>query len=103
MYPERAGMPEIVDWNGAEPADALAQAVRHLAEGRLVALPTESLYEVAAPALRAESVVALGVLAAETPAVVLTGPAEVYDWLPLLRGPGARLVRKPEPSAWRLR
>jgi protein-tyrosine phosphatase len=97
-------MPEIVDWHGQAPAEELVRAVAALADGSLVALPTESLYEVAAPALNPAAVARLAELAgsAEPPALVLTGAAEATDWLPLLPAPAMRLVRKFGPGPWTL-
>jgi L-threonylcarbamoyladenylate synthase len=97
-------MPEIVDWPGQAPAEALERAVTALAEGRLVAVPTESLYEVAGSALDPAAVARLAEIAGsvEPPALVLTGAAEATDWLPSLPAPGMRLVRKLGPGPWTL-
>ena len=97
-------MPEIVDWDGTDIAEVLTRAAHALTAGRVVALPTESVYELAAPALNADAVAQLQAMAGafEPPAVVLTGAAELADWLPLLDGPGARLVRKLGPAPWKL-
>jgi protein-tyrosine phosphatase len=82
----------------------LNQVVQHWAAGQLVVLPTESTYEASASALHPEAVQRLAGLAApgERPALVLTSPAEVSDWLPLLRGPGLRCVRRLPPAQWQL-
>jgi protein-tyrosine-phosphatase/tRNA A37 threonylcarbamoyladenosine synthetase subunit TsaC/SUA5/YrdC len=93
-------MPEIVDWHGEDPAEVLPRLNRALAAGKLVALPTESVYEVAAAALVPEGVARLQRIGA--PAVVLAGQAEAVDWLPFMPGPARRLMRKAGAGPWRL-
>jgi L-threonylcarbamoyladenylate synthase len=66
--------------------------MRHLVHGDCVALPTESTYELVASALQPDAVGRLRKLG--HPAVVISEYAELADWLPLLRGAGARLFRK---------
>jgi protein-tyrosine phosphatase len=95
-------MPEIVDWHGQTPAEVLPRLVRALAAGRLVALPTESVYEVAASALDPAAVARLQAITVEPPAVVLSQSAEALDWLPYLPAPAGRLLRKLGPAPWKL-
>ncbi len=97
-------MAETVDWRTNAPDSVLSEIVRRWADGRLVVLPTEATYEAAASALDANAVRQLFALAGPdvTPAVVLMSPAEVYDWLPFLRGPGLRFVRRLPPGQWQL-
>jgi L-threonylcarbamoyladenylate synthase len=97
-------MPEIVDWHGQAPAEVLPRVVRALAAGQLVAVPTESVYEVAASALDPAAVARLQAIAGpdEVPAVVLTGSAEAVDWLPYLPAPARRLLRKLGAAPWKL-
>ncbi len=55
---------------------------------------------IAASALHPEAATTLGNLATvnQTPAIALLDYAELFDWLPLLRGAGARLFRKLGPG-----
>jgi protein-tyrosine phosphatase len=103
-FRESVSMPEIVAWHGGEPAEVLSRAVGALAEGRLVALPTESTYELAGSALAPAAVARLREAAggAEPVAVVLTGSAEALDWLPQMNPLGRRLLRKFGPGDWKL-
>jgi protein-tyrosine phosphatase len=93
-------MPEIVDWHGEEFEEVVPRVAHALASGALVALPTESTYEVAASALVPAAVQRLQYIGA--PAMVITASAEARDWLPFLPPPAARLVRKFGAGAWRL-
>src|SRR5262245_28391308 len=52
-----AGMAQVVDWRSAsQPREVLRGAAQALAEGRLVAFPTETVYGLAASALHPEAV-----------------------------------------------
>jgi L-threonylcarbamoyladenylate synthase len=97
-------MPQIVDWHGQAPAEVLPSVARALAAGGLIALPTESTYEVAASALDADAVARLQAIAgpADPPAIVLSSGAEARDWLPYLALPAQRLLRKLGPAPWKL-
>jgi protein-tyrosine phosphatase len=97
-------MPEIIDWHGDDAVMVLGRIVRALQEGKVVVLPTESTYEIAAAALNPAAVAALQAIAgiADPPALVLTGRAEADDWLPFLPAPASRLVRKLGCGAWKL-
>ncbi len=99
-----SSMSEIIDWHGETPAEVLPRVVRALAAGQVVALPTESVYEVVASALDPAAVARLQAIAgpAETPAIVLADGVEVRDWLPYLPLPAQRLLRKLGPAPWQL-
>src|SRR5262245_13326749 len=82
-------MTERISW---QPNELPKQVIRHLLEGRAVALPTESTYEIVGSALNPDSL--SQVSANQYPALVLFDFGELFDWMPLLRGAGARLFRK---------
>jgi L-threonylcarbamoyladenylate synthase len=95
-------MAYILSWQSNELS---AIVIRHLTEGRCVVLPTESTYEIVASALNPAAATTFGKLATanQAPAIVLFDYAELFDWLPLLRGAGARLFRKLGPGSIVLR
>ena len=70
--------------------------IRHLFEGRCVAIPSEATYEVVASALNPDALAGLAMN--QQPAVVLFDYAELFDWMPRLRGAGARLFRRLGPG-----
>ena len=90
-------MGAILPWQPNESCDLV---IRHLVEGRCVALPTESTYEIVASALHPEAVARLGrfASAAAQPALILGDFANLHDWLPLLQGAPARIYRKMGPG-----
>jgi protein-tyrosine-phosphatase/tRNA A37 threonylcarbamoyladenosine synthetase subunit TsaC/SUA5/YrdC len=91
-------MTAIISW---QPNVTSSDVIRNLLEGRSIALPTESTYEVVASALSAPSLANLP--KDQTAAMVLFDFAECFDWMPLLRGPGVRLFKKLWPSPVTLR
>ncbi len=88
-------MPDVVTWRPEEAIKLIAQIVARLRAGELVAVPTESGYEVAAAALNPDAVAELAQLAGPgvQPAVLLGQADEALDWLPSLRGTAVRLAR----------
>jgi L-threonylcarbamoyladenylate synthase len=91
-------MAVTVPW---QPDVTCRQVIAHLAAGECVALPTESSVAIVASALQGRAVAQLKRIAGdEVPAVALADVAEVSDWLPLLVGAGARLVRKLGPGPY---
>ena len=90
-------MAVIHSWQPNESCDLL---IRHLARGDCVALPTEATYEIVASALHPEAVARLRGFAPpeHVPAIVVHDFANLFDWLPLLRGAGARIFRKMGPG-----
>ena len=82
-------MAEIVVWQPNETSD---QVLQLLAAGGCVALPTESTYEIVASALNPDAAARLQKIA--VPAIVVSDYPQLFDWLPQLRGAGARLFRK---------
>src|SRR5271166_2055788 len=78
-------MSAILPW---QPNESCNLVMRHLVDGDCVALPTESTYELVASALQPDAVGRVRQLG--QPAFVITENSELADWLPLLRGAGAR-------------
>lgn len=101
--PERSTAPE---WVGLEHADDLRdvvhRAVACLAQGGVVALPTDTDYALAASALHPESVKRLarikGLIAPRPMPIALIGPVEVRDWVPALSLVGQRLATRGWPG-----
>jgi protein-tyrosine phosphatase len=92
-------MPDVCDWQTTtEPRAAIRQAVRLLRAGRVVALPTETGYVLAASALAPSVLPVLREKAPGTAALALRGAAEVHDWAPGLGGPARRLARRLWPG-----
>jgi protein-tyrosine phosphatase len=95
-------MPEILDWQCADPRQGLVRAARLLAGGRLVAFPTEAGYTVAASALHPGAVA--GLAGAGGPddggrlTVAVGGPGEALDWAPAIGRLGRRLARRCWPG-----
>jgi protein-tyrosine phosphatase len=93
-----ARMPQILQLNGAEdPRDLVHRAVQQLAEGRLVGLPTETQYTVAAFALakRAAELAEIGsALRADQPSLALKNQWEALDYLPMMPSLGRKLMRR---------
>src|SRR5262245_4710981 len=89
-------MTQIVEWPGDDSRQLLAQARSHIVAGRLVIVPTEIGYECLGNALDFDAVSKLGAFAgaAESVSLALATPVEVFDWLPLFRGVGPRLIRR---------
>jgi protein-tyrosine-phosphatase/tRNA A37 threonylcarbamoyladenosine synthetase subunit TsaC/SUA5/YrdC len=81
-------MASMLPW---QPEETCRQVLAHLAKGECVALPTESTYVLVGSALHPSTVERLACGGAE---LALSDVAQVADWLPLLRGAGARLVHK---------
>jgi L-threonylcarbamoyladenylate synthase len=95
-------MVEVLDWRRADPREALALALRLLAEGELVAFPTEAGYVASACALHGAAVGRLQKIAEKSGqgrlAVAVGGPGAAVDWLPGLAAVGRRLVRRCWPG-----
>jgi protein-tyrosine phosphatase len=96
-------MPDVVDWQRADPREALVRALRLLAPGGgLVAFPTEAGYAVAANALDPGAVEVLHQSAGRSEpgrlAVAVGGPGEALDWAPDLGPVGRRLARRCWPG-----
>jgi protein-tyrosine phosphatase len=95
-------MPEVLDWQSADPRSTLRRSVRLLAAGRLVAFPTETAYAVAAWGLVAEAVTQLpaadGAANDSALSLAVRGAAEALDWVPSLSRLARRLTRRCWPG-----
>ncbi len=93
-------MPERIDLSRADdPRDVVHRAVACLAQGGVVALPTDSGYAVVAGALHPSAVARLARIFEESPAatgnrpaLLLKGPDEVADWAKVDSDSGRRLL-----------
>jgi L-threonylcarbamoyladenylate synthase len=96
-------MTEVLEWQKvANSPDLIRRAVQALAEGQLVAFPTETVYGLAASALVPEAVERLcrgkGRSENKPLALALGGPAEALDWVPQMSPLGWRLARRCWPG-----
>jgi L-threonylcarbamoyladenylate synthase len=94
-------MTEVFDWQTiADPRGVLRRVVRALRAGRVVLLPTESEYALAASALRPEAVARLRLdgAAGPLPLVAVRGPGEARDWVPDMAPLPRRLARRVWPG-----
>jgi protein-tyrosine phosphatase len=96
-------MPQVVDWrNAANQQEVVDQAARALREGRLVAFPTEAVYELAAHAPVPDAVARLqqrGRAVAEEPTLALRDVADLRAWVPDAGPLAERLARRCWPGA----
>lgn len=95
--------PLVLDVTAAEdPRDAVHRAVQALAEGKLVALPTETVYIAAASALSDQAVERLLALRSgklDSPATLaVRSTDEVLDYVPQMPTIGERLARRCWPG-----
>lgn len=96
-------MAEVLDWRrGADPQLVIRRAVRALAEGQLVAFPSETVYETAASALVPHAVerlmAAKGATQAHPLTVAVPTAAHALDWVPAMSALGRRLARRCWPG-----
>ena len=95
--------PEVLDLRGADdPRDVVHRAVERLAQGGLVALPTETVYGIAANVLAPSAVARLIELKQRQtgrplPLGIKSGD-EAFDWVPAMSPLGRRLVRRCWPG-----
>ena len=91
--------PERLDLLGADdPRDAIHRAVACLAQGGVVALPTEAGYVLAAGALCAKAVERLRAASDGPISIVLRGPGELGDWVRDATPVARRLSRRAWPG-----
>jgi protein-tyrosine phosphatase len=96
-------MPEVLDWrNAADPRPLVHRAARALAEGEVVAFPTDTVYALAASALIPEAVEKLcrsTKRGDERPlTLAVRGAGEALDWVPDMSPLGRRLARRCWPG-----
>lgn len=95
--------PYVIDVRGAEDSrDVVHRAVQALAEGKLVAFPTETSYGLAAAARDATAVARLlevtGRTADEPPPLAVKGAEQACDYVPHMTPLARRLVRRCWPG-----
>ena len=91
-------MPEVLDWqHAARPRELIERTVRALVEGQLVALPTETVYGLAACALVPEAVARLqqskGRPVEKPLTLALREASDALDWVPEMSS--ARMILPP--------
>jgi tRNA threonylcarbamoyl adenosine modification protein (Sua5/YciO/YrdC/YwlC family) len=96
-------MPEVLDWRtAADPRPLVHRAARALAEGEVVAFPTDTVYALAASALIPEAVERLCRSTKRGDDRPLTlavrGAGEALDWVPDMSALGRRLARRCWPG-----
>lgn len=96
-------MPVVIDVNAAEdPRDLVHRAVQALAEGKLVAFPTDTLYCVAASATHPSAVARLATIGeSQTPrelTLAIKSADEAWDYAPRLAPMAVRLARRCWPG-----
>jgi protein-tyrosine phosphatase len=96
-------MPEVLDWrSAADPRPLVYRAARALAEGEIVAFPTDTVYALAASALIPEAVEKLCRSKKrddERPmTLAVRGADEALDWVPEMSPLGRRLTRRCWPG-----
>ncbi len=94
-------MPPVLDWNRAEdPRDVVHLAVQALAEGQLIALPTEAGYVLAASGLQPAAVERLlpWLEAGDRLTLCLRSPDEALDYAPGLTAVGQRVASQLWPG-----
>lgn len=93
--------PAIIDVQKADDRrDVVHRAVQALAEGQVVALPTDTSYALAASALSATAISRLGEIQADPNGVVLAlrSAEEALDFIPDMSSVGRRIVRRGWPG-----
>jgi protein-tyrosine phosphatase len=96
-------MTQVLDWqNAADPRAIIQHAADVLRAGRLVAFPTETVYGLAASALRPEAVERLcqgkGRPDARPLTLAIGGAGDAPDWVPGMSALGRRLARRCWPG-----
>src|SRR3954449_2227635 len=100
---ESPTQPERIDLSLADdPRDVVHRAVACLAQGGIIGLATETVYGLAACALRPAAVARLRQIqeldASSALTLLLREPGEVADWVPHVSALGRRLARRAWPG-----
>jgi tRNA threonylcarbamoyl adenosine modification protein (Sua5/YciO/YrdC/YwlC family) len=100
---EFSGMTQVVELQANKaPREVIQRALEALAEGQLVAFPTETVYGVAASALKREGVERLrkgkGRPESKPLTLAITSAAEALDWVPEMSHLGRRLANRCWPG-----
>jgi protein-tyrosine phosphatase len=94
-------MPDLLNWRQRPPQDALRIVTQNLAEGRLVAFPTDTSYIVTASALHPEAILRLSQATGRPESrliVAVRGLGEGLDWVPDMSLLGRRLAGRVWPG-----
>src|SRR6516225_700517 len=96
-------MTEVLEWESAPTSRSVVQrACQALAQGELVAFPTETVYGLAASALLADAVERLrhskGRPEDKPLTLAIAGAADARDWVPGMSALGLRLARRCWPG-----
>src|SRR5947208_1408646 len=96
-------MPEILDWQSAtDPRQVVDRAAQALADGLLVAFPTETVYGIAASVARPDAVERLaqskGRSESKPLALAISGAADAFQWVPGMSRLAQRLARRTWPG-----
>ncbi|MCU0710545.1 MAG: Sua5/YciO/YrdC/YwlC family protein [Pirellula sp.] len=94
-------MSKVIDWKSAsDPRDVVHLAVQAIAEGHIVAVPSDCSYMLLASGLHQASVAQLSQLAQtgklQAPAVMLRSPAELSDYFP----DSPQAIKRFAPKVW---
>jgi protein-tyrosine phosphatase len=96
-------MSKVIDWKSAsDPRDVVHLAVQAIAEGHVVAVPSDCSYLLVASGLQKDSVAQLSQLSqtrkTQSPSLVLRAPAELQDYFPSVSPAIRRLAAKVWPG-----
>src|SRR5262245_31478019 len=96
-------MPDVLDWRSApDPRPLVRRAAQALAEGGVVAFPTDTVYTLAASALIPEAVERLrsskGTPDDRPLTLAVRGAADALDWVPDMSPLGRRLAKRCWPG-----
>jgi len=92
-------MPDVLDWQRDDPRLVMERAVRELTAGKLVILPTDTGYHIAAYALHPEALATLGQLGCNEQAVLAVRDVkDALRWAPGMSAAARRLGRRVWPG-----